>query len=265
MIRTLVAASLVFLTAAESRGQVAGGRESRSRALEAATRRGLAGELAVARDIVDSLLRTTPEESPDLPDLFFTRATFAATALDANLDYEKIVSEFTSSPRRAESLLRLAQRALMDGDAPKALGYLQTMTRDFTSDSSRAVSGYWRARVLLDVHRVAEACEASAEALRHATVAGMLIQEIKMEEAWCSRSTRISRIYAVQVSAFAKRTDAEEMTASLRRSGLDAHVDGDSQPFRVRIGHYADYAEAKKALRDLQSRKLAGFIAELSP
>lgn len=249
--------------------------------------------MTAARRTIDSLLSVTPADSPDLPDLIFARATFAASALDANLDYEKIIAEFSSSPRREESLLRLAQRALIGGDGPRALEHLRILSRDYPDHSSQATSGYWMSRVLLESNQVTAACEANRGALAHAKAKpSALLREIEAQGVTaCSRPAAIalpdsqqraversvtprpprgagpsrSKQYAVQVSAFATRSDAEQMSAGLRRSGLDAHVDGNVRPFRVRIGHYASYAEAAKALRDLKPRKLAGFVTVLDP
>jgi len=208
--------------------------------------------------------------------------------LDAGLDYEKILSAFTSATARRESFLRLAQRALISGDTLKALGTLKQLTREFPDDASRSVAEYWRARVLFDSRDVPAACAANGEAaLRAKSSSSPMLREIEAQgvsrcaqpptvalmdaapktiatpvQPAASGSSAPGKGYAVQVSAFALRKDADAMAERLKKSGLDAHVDGIKNPFRVRVGHYASYAEAAKALRELKARNLSGFVAE---
>lgn len=234
-------------------------------------------------------MRSAIGDFPDVAELLFARARFAESVLDASLDYEKIIAEFISSPRREESLLRLAQRALIAGDAAKAREYLRIMSRDYPGDSSQAAAGYWTARALIDSHEVSSACEANHRALAHARASATpLLRDIETQaRVSCAQTATISipdsqrrsvqpaattlsranpaisRHFAVQVSAFAKRVDAEGMAQRLRKSGLDAHVDGTIKPFRVRIGHYTSYAQAEKARREMKSHQLAGFVTEL--
>ncbi len=225
---------------------------SRAKALAEATRFGNAGQLTAARVIVDSVMKTIPADAPDFDEVLFTRATVAASVLDARLDYEKIIESMPSSRRRKESLLRVAQQAYVAGETARALGYLQTLTRDYTDDSSRATAEYWRRRISLD--------------------AGMPVAD--------SQPTRIpakvllpppgvpvgksGAMFAVQVAAFAQRKDADAMAERLRKTGLDAHVDGTTRPFRVRIGRYPTKTDAVKALNDLKSRQISGFVTQLT-
>jgi hypothetical protein len=249
----LAAAVFLISAATELPAQSTRNPGGRAKALENAIKLGNSGDVVAARGTVDSLIRNIPNDSSDFADLLFARARFATSVLDANLDYERIVSGSATTPRRKESLLRLAQRALIAGDANKSLGYLNTISRDYPDDSSQALSAYWKRRVLLDSHDVGvTVADARPTTVTPATSVPA-----------ASITPNSSKLYAVQVSAFARQKDAEEMSQRLRKTGLDAHVDGTTRPFRVRIGHYKSYAEAAKALRDLKPRNLAGFVTEL--
>ena len=46
----------------------------------------------------------------------------------------------------------------------------------------------------------------------------------------------------------------------LRGRGIDARIDGDEFPFRVRVGRYPTRVAASAALRDLQTKGVEGFI-----
>jgi cell division septation protein DedD len=265
------------------------GVNARKTMLAEATRLAGVGEIAASRALIDSLAKVTPREDSEFAEVLLARAALASSDLDAGLDYEKILSDFTAADVRREALLRLAQRALISGDTLKALGELKQLTKEFPDDTWRAMAGYWRARVLFESHDVLAACAANGEAALNAKASSSpLLREIEAQGlSRCPQAPTVALVdsfpktiaravppaisgrngrgktYAVQVSAFASRNDAEAMAARLKKSGLDAHVDGVSRPFRVRVGHYGSYAEAAKALRDLKTRKLSGFVAEI--
>lgn len=269
---------------------------TRARILGEAGRLGNAGQVFAARRLTDSLAKITASEDADVADVLFARATFAPSMLDASLDYEKIVSEHPRTTAAKASLLRLAQRALISSDPVKALDYLQRILRDYADDASIAEAQYWRARALLDAHDISSACSANREARAHAEAAHSPLASAIESQGFVacgnpppakvptqpktvvptttsptpvgtnnvSPKTGVltGKKYAVQVAAYATRRDAEEMADRLKEKGLDARVDGDAKPFRVRIGRYATYADAAKALRDLKSRKISGFVSE---
>lgn len=262
-----------------------------TRTIQNAIAMGNAGQLFAARAMIDSLAGTSLEGSSDYGEIIFARATLASSALDAMLDYEKIIAELPSSPRREESLLRAAQRSLAADDETKALEYLNTMARDYPDDSSQAMAGYWMARVLFDQHNITSACAANREALTHArsSLSAMTAQLQEQGKLSCANIAAVTtvdsvkpvtaaaitppkttpsavpgpRLYAVQVAAFRVRRDAEAESQRLRKTGLDAHVDGDVRPFRVRVGHFKTRADAAQALQDLKKRKVSGFVTEI--
>jgi hypothetical protein len=66
--------------------------------------------------------------------------------------------------------------------------------------------------------------------------------------------------WSVQVAAYSTRPPAEELLQRLRARGIDARIDGNEFPFRVRVGRYPTRVAASAALRDLQSQGVEGFI-----
>jgi cell division protein FtsN len=46
----------------------------------------------------------------------------------------------------------------------------------------------------------------------------------------------------------------------LRARGIDARIEGNEFPYRVRVGRYPTRVAASGALRDLQSKGVEGFI-----
>ena len=66
--------------------------------------------------------------------------------------------------------------------------------------------------------------------------------------------------YSVQVAAYNHKVDAQKLASSLVKRGYEARVDGDTIPFRVRIGRYATAGEAEKALAKIKAKRMAGFV-----
>jgi cell division protein FtsN len=69
-----------------------------------------------------------------------------------------------------------------------------------------------------------------------------------------------TRTYSVQVAAYNRKIQAEKFAASLEKQGYQARVDGTEAPFRVRIGRYASAREAEVVLREIKSKRMAGFV-----
>ncbi len=67
-------------------------------------------------------------------------------------------------------------------------------------------------------------------------------------------------MWSVQVAAYNRKTEAEKLAGTLEARGYQARVDGVTAPFRVRIGRYATAREAEVALREIKSKKMAGFV-----
>ena len=70
--------------------------------------------------------------------------------------------------------------------------------------------------------------------------------------------------FSVQLAAFDTREEGERLVKRLASRSIDARVDGDVKPFRVRSGYYATRAEANAALAKLKKSGQAGFIAEIA-
>ena len=73
----------------------------------------------------------------------------------------------------------------------------------------------------------------------------------------------VKRTFSVQVAAYNKRAQAEQLAATLVKRGYSARVDGTTTPFRVRIGRYASSRDAEAALRAIKAKKMAGFVVRV--
>ena len=70
-----------------------------------------------------------------------------------------------------------------------------------------------------------------------------------------------SRTYSVQVAATNTRPSAQTIVNRMAGRGYQARIDGSSAPFRVRVGRYATWAEATRALAAMKAKGIDGFIA----
>jgi cell division protein FtsN len=66
--------------------------------------------------------------------------------------------------------------------------------------------------------------------------------------------------YSVQVAAYNHKSDASKLASSLVKRGYQARVDGDTAPFRVRIGRYSTAGEAERALARIKAKHMSGFV-----
>jgi cell division protein FtsN len=73
-------------------------------------------------------------------------------------------------------------------------------------------------------------------------------------------ATSSGGVYSVQVAAYNHKADASKLASSLIKRGYAARVDGDTVPFRVRIGRYSTAAEAEKALAKIKAKHMSGFV-----
>jgi Uncharacterized protein conserved in bacteria len=123
------------------------------------------GNAAAGRAIVDSMIaRATPGTNEYAEGLYW-RAVLSATAADAEMDYRRIIVDYTLSPRVGDVLLRLAQLELARADYDGALQHLNRLTLEHPGGPGRARAGYWTARVLFEKNDIQRACAVNADAL----------------------------------------------------------------------------------------------------
>ncbi len=70
--------------------------------------------------------------------------------------------------------------------------------------------------------------------------------------------------FSVQLAAYETRAEADASAKRMVSRGIDARVDGDVKPFRVRAGYYETRAAANAALAKLKKQGQTGFIAEIA-
>ena len=233
------------------------------------------------RALLDSLVRVQRAGSMELAEALYWRGVLAEKVADAERDWKRLVIEVPLSPRTADALVRLGELASMRGKTGDAAGYYERVVRDFPSGMARTKSLVWLARSAMDGRDTEKACGWWREVRGAAGVEGELRLQMEGMEGRCtagapttgtptagSPTSRTQTTggrggYSVQLAAYANRQEAEGLVTRLGAKGIEARVDGDSAPFRVRVGRFALRAEAAQRLNALKAQGYTGFIAEL--
>jgi cell division septation protein DedD len=123
------------------------------------------GNAQAGRALVDSMIAVAQPGSNDYAEGIYWRAVLAATAADAEMDYRRIVVDFTNSPRVEDALIRLAQLEIARGNYDGALRHLTRIANEHPDSPARARAGYWMARAMFDKNDIQNGCITIADAL----------------------------------------------------------------------------------------------------
>jgi hypothetical protein len=244
------------------------------------------------RFVVDSLVEAADPGSPAEARALFWRATLAATWAEAQRDYLRVMLEHERSPLAAESMFRLAQGELAGGDRPAALRYFERLTREAPEALIRGEASLWHGRMLIERGARATGCPVLREGRRRVQETQVelvnqydyLLQGCPMESAPAatSRTTPDAAAspppraptmspsttpqWSVQLAAYQTRGEAEAMVARLTKRGYgELRIDGESAPFRVRMGRFATRDAAQRALTAYRTKEKAeGFVTPVS-
>jgi cell division protein FtsN len=77
-----------------------------------------------------------------------------------------------------------------------------------------------------------------------------------------ARTGRSSGKYTVQVAAFNTRSSAAQLRDRLAARGYQARVVGSAAPFRVRVGYYATYAQARAMADQMRTKNISALAVD---
>ncbi len=252
------------------------------------------GDAKAGRALVDSMVAAAAPSSPAYAEALYWRGVLAADGEGARTDLLRVAIEFSTSPRAADALLRLAQAEFTRGDRVTALRRLDQLMREHPDAPSRAEGRYWTARVLLEDAKPVEACAALRDAQQLAASGDVeLINQIayyarpcaateadavrrqEAEQARADSAARADSIakaegarraaakgkWSVQVAAYGDRAAAAALMKRLKARGYDARVTTE-KPWRVRVGRYATRAAAADVAQQLSSKRSKALVVE---
>lgn len=264
-----------------------------------------AGDGSSARALLDSLVGAVPAGSADLAEALYWRAVFAERVNDAEKDWKKLVVEVPLSSRAPDALVRLGELDMLRGHPADARVYFTRLLRDFPAGEYRTKGLIWLARSYFDERNAGSGCSAldslrgmdlpdgelrlqSSELLRRCATPSANNVVPQSASPGSSSSTAPSTSpntspntspsapprapsapgagrYSVQLAAYDTRAEADAAVARFAKRAIDARVDGERKPFRVRVGYHTTRAAAAAALATLKKQGFDGFIAERTP
>ncbi len=253
------------------------------------------GDGTSARVLLDSLVGAAPAGTTDLAEALYWRAVLAERVNDAERDWKQLVIDVPLSTRVPDALVRLGELDMLRGHPADARVYFTRLLRDFPSGEYRAKGLLWLSRSYFDERNVGNGCSAldslqgmdvpdgelrlqSSELLRRCPKAGVLPSAAPAAPA--ASATPVTSVappaeakrapsptgrFSVQLAAYDTRAEADAAVQRFAKRAIDARVDGEQKPFRVRVGYHTTRAAAAAALAALKKQGFDGFVAERTP
>ena len=251
------------------------------------------GDGVMARVLLDSLVGAVPGGTPDFAEALYWRAVLAERIGEAERDWKRLVIDVPLSPRAPDALVRLGELDMLRGHPAEARVYFTRLLRDFPAGTYRTKGLLWLTRSYFDERNMTGGCTALDSLRRVEIPDGELKLQSDELQRRCvgvpttnapvaatpvavtpapattpvpaARPVSRSGRYSVQLAAYDTRDEAAAAVQRFTKRDIEARIDGEQKPFRVRVGYYATRAEAVSALSRLKKLGLDGFVAERAP
>lgn len=246
----------------------------------------MSGQTTAGRQMADSILAATPVGTPAYGSALYGRATLAATAADAERDYQRIVVEYPLSAHSGDALLALVQIERSNGDRAAAIGHLQRFLREDPGSVSRGNAAFWLAQLLFEQNNDADACGA-LDTARTALKAGdvELRNQLNFYSTRCqavaaraaadstahadsvARTDSMARADSAKKASARERSRPREETAKKHvpapvSTAPSPHAEGANEHGRysVQVAAYGTESEARKAVERLHARGIEARV-----
>jgi hypothetical protein len=188
---------------------------------------------------------------------------------------DRLVREHREPASQARAHFWLAKAWFDENDRPRACGALDVVRREAPPSAvelrTQADDLHSRCRGVTPVTAlVAEAPRGAALARPVATIDSTRVDESVAPGRNAAGRDAAGRPadarFSVQLAASNTRIQADQVVQRLAVRGIEARVDGEVAPFRVRTGYFTTRAQAAARLVQIRSQGFAdAFIAELTP
>ncbi len=195
---------------------------------------------------------------------------------DARTYFARVVREYPAGVATSRSQLWIAKSYVAERDLPRACVALAEASATGVPDGELRLQAEEMGRQCATVDRAliakagakpaaGAAQKATPAATPTATPAAANKSETAPKADVPARDAAPANAkFSVQLAAYDTRDEAERSAKRLESRGIEARVDGEVKPFRVRAGYYATRAQANAALATLKKQGLAGFVAEIA-
>jgi hypothetical protein len=237
-----------------------------------------------------------PAGTADFAEALYWRAVLAEGIGDAERDWKRLVIDVPLSPRTPDALVRLGELDMLRGHPAEARVYFTRLLRDFPAGPYRTRGLLWLTRSYFDERNLTGGCTA-LDSLRRVEIPDgeLKLQSDELQRRCVGVPRTVAPVtppavaatpvaaapvaptsaaptpaagsgrYSVQLAAYDTRAEAAAAVQRFTKRDIEARIDGEQKPFRVRVGYYATRAEAVSALSRLKKLGLGGFVAERAP
>jgi hypothetical protein len=232
-----------------------------------------------ARSIVRGQMRTLSSGEAMFPEVLFTAGVIAQNTDSALAYFRRVSIEYGNSAWADRALLRMAQFAYAQGDAQNAARSAVRVLIDYPTSPVRAEASFIAARAYLDMRDVDEGCRLLRQARDDAgedvevrNRAAFYLQRcdsMAAGEAPRQPSTRPQQPsgpgFAVQVAAVSNAVAADQVMRQITDAGHEAVVVVEEGLYKVRVGRFANRAQAQELAAELRQR-IGGrpFVVEIN-
>jgi tetratricopeptide (TPR) repeat protein len=247
-----------------------------------------------ARVVVSRLLTATPPTDTLYPQILYTQGLLAKTIDERRRLYQRIAVEYATSAWADDALLRLAMQDYAEANPSGTVKNVERIRSDYPTSPLMAYAAYWGARAYFDLKKPAEACRWLNEGLAQVGDNVELQNQLSFYHGRCTnlaqaaestktdKSTKTDTVttkpkspapatakpespapatagagFTVQVGAVKTKSAADKLAADLRAAGFEARVVQTDFLYRVRVGHFAQRADAEKLAAKIKA-KLGG-------
>ena len=256
----------------------------------------LRGDASAARRLVDSVLVHVGSTDPGYGEALYWRAVLTTSPDSTRRDLLRLVVDYPYSPWMEDALIRLANAELVSGNRASARRHLERMVRDHMVTDGGARAARQLAELMIADGSVIAACNvvdsarsrvspSNVELANQLTYTGRTCEQVRAAAepvttdarqperrasgsspqpplSKAGKTTDRRRVeWSVQVAAYGVRGDASRLAARLLARGYETRITV-AKPYRVRIGRFANRAEAADVVAKLKAEKTAAIIVE---
>jgi tetratricopeptide (TPR) repeat protein len=232
-----------------------------------------------ARAVTARLLAATAPTDTLYPEILYTQGLLAKTIDERRRLYQRIAVEYATSAWADDALLRLAMQDYAEANPSGTVKNIERIRSDYPTSSLVPYAAYWGARAYFDLKKPADACRWLNEGLAQVGDNVELQNQLSYYRGRCANlaqtaeSTKTDTAttkpkatapaatqpgFSVQVGAVKTKAAADKLAGDLRAAGFEPHVAQSDGLYRVRVGHFAQRADADKQAAKIKAKMGGG-------
>jgi hypothetical protein len=272
--------------------------------LVAAVRLAQEGQGDSARSMVKRIIDATPAANPLYPEALYAAGRVAATNVERERQFQRLVVEFNGSAWSDDALLQLMQMNFARGDLPGVVRTAERLAGDYPTSEVIPQAAVWAARAYFREDSTAAGCRWVTNGLARADTLDVELRNGLMflggrcsaaqappQQAPPQRDSgtaapaptptptpttpvdttrhpapNTQHLWSVQIASSTSQANADALVRRLARDGFaDAFVVRDGAAFKVRVGKLAARPDADALLARVRAKYAQAFVVETTP